>query len=433
MNFGQTWKKFSIYPSVDQAWEGIALREKIFEYLDLFRQSQNIYLEVINNEGELLREFGEDPWLFLNNIENLPFNTNFKDALIEPNQAPKHEKQIFIVQCTEEIVFFSVPVFVHNSRVGTVIAGPVLLKEAEFVQAIAFGESYQLDMQYLSGFFEALLKTPVVKSERISSLVKLLACLINQENIGSVGVVNLHAVSSGKSIQDSDLQRGEDAHQSVFEIALNSMTNQFLRALTGGDEKIANALLNEILGKILFSPDNSMQRIKASAVDLVYALEKNYLENKKEINHQKANYLRYKTRIDASVDMIEVSYSLLEVLKELLPSVFFAHDLSHVPTIKQAIKFIKENYSRNPKLAEIAAEVGLNGSYLSNLFKKETGTSISEFILKLKIEQARLLLKDNKLSIDSVAAAVGFKNQSYFTKIFKRYQGATPSQYRLTI
>ncbi|ULO06171.1 AraC family transcriptional regulator [Paenibacillus sp. 19GGS1-52] len=79
------------------------------------------------------------------------------------------------------------------------------------------------------------------------------------------------------------------------------------------------------------------------------------------------------------------------------------------------------------KLAEVA---GLNGSYLSQLFKKETGIAISDYIQRERIEEAKRLMEYSGITLSDIATRLHFNDQSYFTKVFKKYTGTTPRQFR---
>ena len=79
------------------------------------------------------------------------------------------------------------------------------------------------------------------------------------------------------------------------------------------------------------------------------------------------------------------------------------------------------------KLAEVA---GLNASYLSLLFKKETGMAISDYIQRERIEEAKRLMEFSAMNLSDIATRLQFNDQSYFTKVFKKYTGTTPKQFR---
>ncbi|MBQ7725428.1 MAG: helix-turn-helix transcriptional regulator [Lachnospiraceae bacterium] len=74
--------------------------------------------------------------------------------------------------------------------------------------------------------------------------------------------------------------------------------------------------------------------------------------------------------------------------------------------------------------------MSLNPSYFSALFKKETGTNFSAYLLNVKMENARLLLRNSNLSLSDISAELGFESQSYFSKMFKKETGLTPRDYR---
>ena len=72
----------------------------------------------------------------------------------------------------------------------------------------------------------------------------------------------------------------------------------------------------------------------------------------------------------------------------------------------------------------------LHPSYFSTVFKNSTGLSFKEYLNKVRIEESKILLLNTDFSIIDIAIAVGFEDQSYFSKVFKKYTGTTPKQFR---
>ena len=98
--------------------------------------------------------------------------------------------------------------------------------------------------------------------------------------------------------------------------------------------------------------------------------------------------------------------------------------------IVQCIDYIRENIHKSITVSELAENVGLNETYLSKLFKKEVGCSVSEYIRNEKIEEACWLLRyTNKTSIE-IATDLSFSSHSYFISVFKKVTGTTPKEYR---
>ncbi|WP_286906793.1 helix-turn-helix domain-containing protein [Clostridium sp. UBA1652] len=101
------------------------------------------------------------------------------------------------------------------------------------------------------------------------------------------------------------------------------------------------------------------------------------------------------------------------------------------PIIGKCIDYIKINFYNKISLKTISSEIGISPSHLSRQFKKETKVTITEFINKVKIEEAKFLLKQNELSITDIALKVGFENHNYFCSVFKKLTSCTPKEYLL--
>lgn len=98
--------------------------------------------------------------------------------------------------------------------------------------------------------------------------------------------------------------------------------------------------------------------------------------------------------------------------------------------IQRAKQYIGNNLSAPLGLKEIAEYVMLNPNYLSKLFKEETGTGISEYILSLRLEQAMLLLRTTSLNINQIADRVGYQDAKHFSKLFRKSLGIQMQDYR---
>ncbi len=92
--------------------------------------------------------------------------------------------------------------------------------------------------------------------------------------------------------------------------------------------------------------------------------------------------------------------------------------------------YIQDNLHRELGRDEIANSVYRNPAYLSRLFRKETGISLSDYIIQLKIERVKKQLRDTNDKISNIAEGLGYMHFSYFAKLFKRTTGYTPQEYR---
>lgn len=94
-----------------------------------------------------------------------------------------------------------------------------------------------------------------------------------------------------------------------------------------------------------------------------------------------------------------------------------------------AIKYIQFNYSHNISIDDIAKAVGVSRSHLYRLFMSNVGQSPIDYLTSYRIEEACNLLRDSKLSIAEIAVSVGFFDQFYFSRVFKKTKGVPPSRY----
>ena len=98
--------------------------------------------------------------------------------------------------------------------------------------------------------------------------------------------------------------------------------------------------------------------------------------------------------------------------------------------IQNAIRFIQQNVCEHITASDVAEHVGFSRSYFSSYFKKELGFSVSAFILRCKMEEAKQLLKNTDKSVSVISSYLCFSSQSHFQSTFKKQYGITPLQYR---
>ena len=101
--------------------------------------------------------------------------------------------------------------------------------------------------------------------------------------------------------------------------------------------------------------------------------------------------------------------------------------------VEQVKAYIIENLKEELRVETIAKKFYLSSDYLTKIFKKETGVSISDFILEERMFLARELIQAGQMSISRVSYECGYDNYSYFTKLFKKKYGVTPREYSQSV
>ncbi|MEN8907046.1 MAG: response regulator [Clostridiales bacterium] len=98
--------------------------------------------------------------------------------------------------------------------------------------------------------------------------------------------------------------------------------------------------------------------------------------------------------------------------------------------IKKSLKYIDENYNKDISLEEISKYLSISPHYFSKLFKDETAHNFVEYVTSLKMKQAKILLEEGNLSVKEICFNIGYKDPNYFSRIFKKILGLSPSEYK---
>ena len=138
---------------------------------------------------------------------------------------------------------------------------------------------------------------------------------------------------------------------------------------------------------------------------------------------------RYALMIENMVD--EESWPLVQTMvKEYCAYVRRYSLQQYSPLVQKVINTINLNLSDQLSPKSLAAMYYISPSYLSSLFKQDTGTTLTDFINTQRIQRAANLLSSTEQNISVVAEQVGILDVNYFTKMFKKSMGSTPTQYR---
>ncbi|HJV15813.1 MAG TPA: AraC family transcriptional regulator, partial [Bacillales bacterium] len=140
---------------------------------------------------------------------------------------------------------------------------------------------------------------------------------------------------------------------------------------------------------------------------------------------------------DVMIQQIEKNNSIerLKVLEYEMVACFIdrlkaADRLEYNHVVKKAITYIHQEIFQDINLEKIAEYAGVHPGYLSKVFKHSVGHTVSEYINRKKIEDSKYLLLHSSSPLSEIAHLFGYCNQSYYTALFKKFNGITPGQYK---
>ncbi|MGO4372001.1 response regulator [Paenibacillus sp. MCAF20] len=220
------------------------------------------------------------------------------------------------------------------------------------------------------------------------------------------------------------------AGESSTPIALSSEKEKELIYIlrSGASDKI-EFVLNEIFGEWnQIQPLPTPEKIRVFCIELMVTVRNAMLEDLEN----KDSLL-----LDRKMQEITFHTSTIIALKSIVTDIcqmYCEHTRSKQKAsanivVNQSIAYIHENLHKNETVDEYARQVHLSTSYYSNLFKKVTGQSVLQYVVNERMEKAKLLILQGT-PLQEVASAVGYEERSYFSDVFKKKTGLTPTEFR---
>lgn len=196
------------------------------------------------------------------------------------------------------------------------------------------------------------------------------------------------------------------------------------------DEKQKNRVLNEVkefLGTADYKKLNAqvLYQFQQDFLQMIYA----FLKQKGVLAHQLLSD-------SYSAELLEHASSSVNNMMDWVEHITvkaldYAAELEKTQSVTDKVKsFIKLNIEKELTNEEIANQVYLNQVYLNRIFKRDTGQSLSEFVINERFKIAKELLAKTDLPISTVAANIGYTNFSHFSRLFRKYIGISPVEYR---
>jgi AraC-like DNA-binding protein len=205
---------------------------------------------------------------------------------------------------------------------------------------------------------------------------------------------------------------------------------ELLLAISRGDKPESQRLLNEILGFIFFSSGRDAPVIKARVLELVVLLSRAALEGGADIERIFGLNFTYLNQVARMHSVDDIASWLSRIMVRFTDLVFNLKDVKHAEVMQKALKYINAHYAEEITLDDVAGAVFLSPTYFSKLFSEEMDCRFMAYLNKIRIEKSKLLLKNSAIPLVDIAGLVGYEDQSYFTKVFKRVTGLSPGKYR---
>lgn len=213
-------------------------------------------------------------------------------------------------------------------------------------------------------------------------------------------------------------------------VKLHIIEEELISAIKVGNLTTVNNVLNEIFTHIESSSYTPEEYTKSIFTELIFITARSLYEIQEQINDIAGEPIKLSNTIYKLNTYDELKNYLVNLFDTI--TTYFSNKLNqkNLYVVNEIKEIIKQQYNKNLTVKVISEQIGLTPNYISQIFKKETGLTITKQITEVRIAASKELLKDSNFKVFEVAEMVGFDNPYYFSTVFKKVTGIHPSKFR---
>jgi AraC-like DNA-binding protein/ligand-binding sensor protein len=406
-------------------------KNNLHTMVESFHACIHLPVQVIDENGEFLESFGNMGSFCRVFQQHLPKKETCDLVHINASKRAIEFGETYIFSCHANLNHIVFPLINHDNFLGSILVGPFIMDSPDSILIEDLSKKYNLTTHDTLELYDEMGTIAVIPPSMVNHISRLLYFLFS--NLIGDSLEKLKN-NNKKLLQQSRINESIQRYKS-FDIPTNTYPYEhekdLITKVKTGNIQDAKAILNDLLGYVLFSEGNSLEIVKARAIELSSLLSRAAIEGGASTDSIfKLNNLFLKNiqQID-SLEML--CFKLQEIVETFTESMFNYTPSKNNETIKKALIYISKNFNSDVSLEDVAYQVHLHPSYFSTMFKQAIGSSFREYLNMVRIEESTRLLTNTDYSIIDIAVANGFDDQSYFSKVFKKYTGMTPKQFRL--
>ncbi len=408
----------------------IVEEQQLSEMLETFEACIGLQIQIIDEHGSILKSYGTSSNYCALFRKFLPAGESCQQLHISASRQAVDMGESYIFSCHANLNHIVFPLSNHGRFLGSILVGPFLMEPPDTLMISDAGKRYHLPPDVLLELYEEAAQIKVIPPATVTQISKLLYFMFSNliTDTRQQFIINQRKLHQQSRISES-IQRYKLQTPVTNSYPLE-MEKALITKVKTGNVSEAKGILNDLLGYVLFSEGSSLDILKSRAIELCALLSRAAIEGGAatdsilKLNNQFLKTLQEITTLDA------LCFKLQETVEVFTESMFNYKPHKNNDVIRRAISYISKNYQTGITLNDVAKHVHLNPAYFSTIFKQSCGSSFKEYLNMVRIEESKRLLANTDYSVIDIAIATGFEDQSYFSKVFKKYTGLTPKQYR---
>lgn len=400
------------------------LKDSITSFCQISRMPVTFY----NNEGNILWECCPE-WKLCNysNLYSMSDTICRKNLISCANFAAKLGEP-YISICRIGLIQIAVSLIVEGKPLGCFIAGPIImgtLRESTLSTLLQLNEVEEQQALKLMLFLKEM-RSYAPKE------INHLALLLNNSVLASIGTHTDYAKMNQQykeQLRIAQELQNYKKQNSPMEYPFD-MENELIQKTKNGDAEGAIEILSTLLDRISILESGDLNAIRTKFLGIYAVLSRTLSEQ--DANFHETVELDYEdmhelNHVSNFKELVEVAASFIRFCCRKAQN--FIYD-GNSALILKSLQYVNQNFTKKIALQNIAEELHVNPSYLSMLFKQELHMTFSEYLSKIRVNKAKHLLLKTNLSMVDVSLQSGFEDQSYFTKVFRKFENCTPKDYR---
>lgn len=404
--------------------------EHISDVLETLHKCTALPLQLTGTDGVPLLSFGETARYCTLLQNNIFAPSACAELRRKAGERARELGEAYIFSCHAQLNHIAFPLLNGSELLGSIRIGPFLLDQPDSTLVTDVIAQRQVSPGLALELYESLPELKVISPERATNLSRLVGHLLsplllseravlmqNREKLAQQSRIN-------ETVQIYKMQNVSSSHNFFYE----KETSLLIKVKTGNTQQ-AKALLNELLGYVLFAEGGSIEFVRLRAIELTTLLSRIAIEGGARADSIYTLNGQFLSLINRQNSFDEVSMLLQDVVESFMGATFSKIDKGD-PHIRLALQYVSTHYAQPLTVPAVAREVGLSANYFATLFREKVGESFHAYLMRVRVEESKQLLLSTSDSLTDIAIALGFTDQSYFCRVFKKLVGMTPGQYR---
>lgn len=405
--------------------------QKLSELLEALYVCIELPVQLLDENGRVLKYYGKKSTYCQHFVSHLSSENTCMHIHSTAGKRAMNMGSAYIFSCHSNLSHIVFPLINHQSLFGSILIGPFLMEKADSTLVLDIGRRYpNFTMEDLMELYDDASEIPYVAPGKVTQISKLLYYLMSNliSDSREQFIINQRKLHQQAKISESIqmYKTMESANTARYPL---EKEQALLSKVKEGSLKESSALLNDLLGYVFLSAGNNLATVKYRSVELCSLLSRAAIENGAASNQIFTLNNQFMESVDTYRSTDELCYAMIEILTSFMECMF-PPAMENSRIVRDAMNYISAHFSEAVTLQDVAEHLHLNPSYFSRIFKRSSGSTFKEYLTKVRVEEAKRLLRNTDYPLLDIAIGVGFDNQSYFTSVFKRLTGLTPKQYR---